>query len=117
VAVAARDAADATVLAEMLCTGGACKLQQCCNVCAYIAIAMHPAICNCHAMFPAALQSALGIDHPSPQALAALQSKQQHLDKQRHEMQVRSGGALLLDCWVVTLEVLPGRILIVHCRL
>jgi hypothetical protein len=37
------------------------------------------------------LQSALGIDHPSPQALAALQSKQQHLDQQRHEMQVRLG--------------------------
>ncbi|WIA20164.1 hypothetical protein OEZ85_006013 [Tetradesmus obliquus] len=35
-----------------------------------------------------AFKSALGIDHPSPQALAALQSKQQHLDKQRHEMQV-----------------------------
>ncbi|KAF6261129.1 mitotic checkpoint protein-domain-containing protein [Scenedesmus sp. NREL 46B-D3] len=35
-----------------------------------------------------AFKSALGIDHPSPQALAALQSKQQHLDKQRHAMQV-----------------------------
>jgi hypothetical protein len=41
------------------------------------------------------LQSALGIDHPSPQALAALQSKQQHLDKQRHEMQVRTSRVLL----------------------
>ena len=34
------------------------------------------------------LQSALGLEHPSPAALSALQARQQQLDRQRHDAQV-----------------------------
>jgi len=38
---------------------------------------------------PPALQTTLGIDYPSPQALSALMSKQEQLEKQQHDTQVR----------------------------
>jgi hypothetical protein len=41
-----------------------------------------------HAPLCPFLQTTLGIDYPSPQALSALKAKQDQLEKQRHDTQV-----------------------------